>query len=394
MKIVTIICEYNLFHNGHLRQIEEIRRIFKNDCIIISCMSGNWVQRGEPAVLNKYLRAQAAVLCGADLILELPYPWSCSTAEFFAGAGVSLAESFGSDYICFGSESGNIGYLVSSAEKISSDDYKNAVLEARNKNENNKISDIKLREEVYKKLFNSIYPKSPNDILGIEYLRAISKIKNTKINPLVIKRTGNETASASRRHYRSGDFISLENIVPGEALEFYLKHNPNEADFHGKIMLYELLQKNHELNDLTQRIEGAGGGSGIKIIKTAREASTYNELIKKCTSKIHTTAFVRRTAMNIVMKTTDAMLREKPEFTILLAAGKLGKLFLHNFKKANKLNNDAVYIITKPADFDSGYNIKSEIYPQINISHRSDMLYFIASGQAAADVFKHKPFIL
>ena len=84
MKVIAIICEYNPFHKGHERQINIIRDSFGPDCAILSLMSGNWVQRGEAAVCDKYSRAKAAIMCGSDVVLELPYPWSSSCAEHFA----------------------------------------------------------------------------------------------------------------------------------------------------------------------------------------------------------------------------------------------------------------------------------------------------------------------
>ena len=113
---IGIICEYNPFHNGHLYQIEKIREEFGADTNIIAIMSGNYVQRGGVAIADKGLRAKCAVLSGVNLVLELPFPFSMSSAEYFAKSAVHILDSIGCiDYISFGSESGSIEELNKTA---------------------------------------------------------------------------------------------------------------------------------------------------------------------------------------------------------------------------------------------------------------------------------------
>ena len=106
MKTVGIICEYNPLHLGHQKQIDRIRREFGEDTVIVCAMSGNYVQRGSPAIIDKSLRAQAAVTCGADLVLELPVTTALSSAEGFAAGGVKLLSPL-CDILCFGAETAN-----------------------------------------------------------------------------------------------------------------------------------------------------------------------------------------------------------------------------------------------------------------------------------------------
>ena len=121
MKTVAIISEYNPFHNGHLYQIEKVREHFGDDTAIIAIMSSNFTQRGDVAIMDKWARAESAVRCGVNLVLELPFPYSMSSAEFFAKAGVHIADSIGVvDVIAFGSESGDITHLVETARNLSS----------------------------------------------------------------------------------------------------------------------------------------------------------------------------------------------------------------------------------------------------------------------------------
>ena len=117
MTIVGIICEYNPFHRGHRKQFSEIRQRFGADAAIVCLMSGNYVQRGAPAVFDREVRARAAILSGADLVLELPVTASLSSAEGFASAGVAILSPL-CDYLCFGTESGNSDALMGTAQAL------------------------------------------------------------------------------------------------------------------------------------------------------------------------------------------------------------------------------------------------------------------------------------
>ena len=117
MKVVGIVAEYNPFHKGHAYQIRKIREMFGDDTAVVCVMSGDFVQRGEPAIFSKYARAEAAVKCGADLVLELPVHCSVASAERFAEGAVHILGKLGIvDYLVFGSESGNIDMIKNTAE--------------------------------------------------------------------------------------------------------------------------------------------------------------------------------------------------------------------------------------------------------------------------------------
>ena len=117
MKIVGIICEYNPLHLGHKKQMDQIRRIHGDNTAIVCLMSGNFVQRGAPAILDKSVRAEAALNCGADLVLELPLEYALSSAEGFAAGGVRILGRF-CDYLCFGAEDANTDALLESPSPL------------------------------------------------------------------------------------------------------------------------------------------------------------------------------------------------------------------------------------------------------------------------------------
>ena len=133
MKTVLIISEYNPFHKGHKYQIDDIRKNFGKDTAIIALMSGSYTQRGDVAVMDKFLRAKSAVLEGVNLALLLPFPYSCSSAEFFATAGVSIANSLGIvDVLAFGSECGDVNKIVTVAKNMLSEKFLTAFEKEKN----------------------------------------------------------------------------------------------------------------------------------------------------------------------------------------------------------------------------------------------------------------------
>ena len=131
MHIVGIICEYNPFHRGHKKQIDRIRRQYGADCGIVCLMSGDFVQRGHPAIVNKMRRAEAAIRCGADLVLELPVTAAIASAERFAAEGVRLLSGF-CDELCFGAETADTDGLLSTARALLSPAFSKALREELN----------------------------------------------------------------------------------------------------------------------------------------------------------------------------------------------------------------------------------------------------------------------
>ena len=147
MKTVAIICEYDPFHLGHKKQIDLVRERFGDDTTVISVMSGSTVQRGRLSIYPKHLRAEAAIKNGSDLVLELPYPYCSSSAEYFARGAVALISELGGiDVLAFGSENGDISELSRAAEVIRSEEYLSAI------RENGKNGHIKSAEEILKSI--------------------------------------------------------------------------------------------------------------------------------------------------------------------------------------------------------------------------------------------------
>lgn len=249
LKAIGIITEYNPFHNGHMHQIELVKSKFPG-YPVICVMSGNFVQRGEPAIWNKFVRAKAALLCGADMIIELPLPFATASAEYFAYYGVSLLNALGFvEYLCFGSEEGNSEKLEKAAQILVLEPYNfKAELKARLLLGNSYPTARHMALEHLLPELSGVLNK-PNNILGIEYIKAIMRL-GSNIKPFTIKREGEgyhsidytkelSSAKAIREALRAGK-RNLSGI-PEKLKPLYDEHI-NAGDFHDFDRLSPILQ--------------------------------------------------------------------------------------------------------------------------------------------------------
>lgn len=204
MKIIGIIAEYNPFHNGHAYQIAQIRKKTNADYVVVA-MSGDFVQRGTPAIIDKYARTKMALSCGADLILELPTLWATSSAESFAMAGITLFEKMGCvDGICFGAETDDLPLLTGIASLLLEEPqtYRDALSSylksgasfpaARAKAVCDYLADDRASAEFADRhTTEDIHTAitKPNNILAVEYLKAIQK-RGSSLTPYLLKREG------------------------------------------------------------------------------------------------------------------------------------------------------------------------------------------------------------
>jgi len=221
MKTIGIICEYNPFHLGHAGHIERTREVLGGNVCIVCVMSGNYVQRGELAIFNKHARAKMAILSGADLVIELPTPYALLSAGGFAKAGVYILNKLGiCDYLSFGSESGNIGLLREAARAIMSDEAQRHIRQWLGKGLSYASSQQKAADAILGARADVF--RSPNNTLGIEYIKAIEEY-NAAIRPMTVRRIGGEhdsdtgySASGLRKTLLGGS-VPLE-LMPGAAV--------------------------------------------------------------------------------------------------------------------------------------------------------------------------------
>lgn len=322
MKICAIVCEYNPFHRGHEKQIRQIRAGFSEEVCILSLMSGYFVQRGEPALLPPTERARAALAGGTDLVLELPFPFCCAPAEIFAAGAVSLLNRLGKvDFLAFGSEQNDPDALFSCAETLLSPTYEKALSETmRDKS----VSFPRAAEKAFRSLSDGFFPVLPNDILAVEYLKAL-KQSDSPIEPLILSRENDGlTASGARASLRKGEWDSF--LLPDSSAEVFRVEPTLFADLS---RIESLLLGHFRLSDEKGRIGRA-----------AENASSLSEFFALLTDKSHTAAFSRREVLASLLGFSFPC--GEPLYTRLFAADERGR-------RALRLFSPDFPLLTKPA---------------------------------------------
>lgn len=346
---VSVICEYNPFHYGHAFQLKTLKERFDG---IICIMSGNIVQRGSVAVADKYLRAEAALNAGANLVLELPVPWCCSSARDFAAAGVSIADSVGSDYLAFGAED-DIDLLIKIRKLVSEPDFQSCVESLVDKNKS--LSYPAAFTRIIAENFGedaAVAVSKPNNILALEYLSAI---EGTNIKPFAVKRDLSLKSSSSIRSLGKGEEM-LKNLPEESASVFEKSLNTDfprdikrlDSFFIGRLRQLEYTKTDYYSapDDLTR-----------KILSESVRVYTVDQLVNACTDKIYTSARVRRAINSIVFGITSERVKAIPPYTCVLAADETGRKILKNAK-----NNENFDIITKPVKALSASEATKEAY--------------------------------
>lgn len=383
MTTVAIITEYNPFHMGHEYQIKRVREIFGEDTAIIAIMSGNFTQRGEPAIADKTLRSKAAVECGVNLVLELPFPYSISSAEFFASAGVHIADELGVvDYLVFGSELGESDELMSVAENMSSDAFLNKLSLLMQDEKYSNVGYPRLCEVAYKEIYGESCISnlfSPNNILAIEYIKSLKKI-NSKIIPYTIQRVGagyNEDIS-EKECYQSASAIRGELYLDSNsALEYLpnkLKSIYSDAISSGKMpsdisRLDTAVISYFRLNSpvCAPDIQDAGGGLYNRLYALSKKANSISSLASMAETKKYTNARIKRAIWSSYFGVTSSDVRTLPGYTQVLAMDTLGMSLLQRMKKVS-----GIYVITKPSAYKS---LPCEVVRQKELCNKADSVF-------------------
>lgn len=329
MKVVGLIAEYNPFHNGHHYHINEARNMAEADyCVVV--MSGDYVQRGTPAFLDKYTRTRMALLCGADLVLELPVCFAAGSAEYFSMGAVSLLEGLGVvDSLCFGSECGSVDMLSSASQILISEPplFKKLLNESLRSGKTFPQSRmdalIPLMPEADASLF-----ASPNNILGMEYIKALITLKSS-ITPLTVKRISAEyhqdtlnenttagsvisSATAIRRSLKDGMALtSLKNHIPAKAYSLleasYQKTWPVLEDDFSLLLQYKLMTETS--TSLTRYLDVTPDLAG-RIKNFERPGFSFSEAAKFMKSRQWTLTRINRSLLHILLNITENSMQQ------------------------------------------------------------------------------------
>ena len=328
MKTVGIICEYNPFHLGHQKQINRVRAAFGDDTAIICLMSGNFVQRGQPAIFHKALRARGAVLAGADLVLELPVTCALSSAEGFARGGVEILGKF-CDHLCFGCETGDSDSLMVTAKALLSEEFKPLLRSELDKGPSFPAARAAALEAMG---MDAEILRRPNDILAVEYCKAILST-GTSMKPFPIVREGdyhaqipdseNPSATALRRQILTRE--SWQSYVPETVREVFENAPVHTLQAAERAVLMKLrTMADAEFEALPYGSEGLWR----KFMHASRIESSIDAITAATKSKRYTATRIQRMLLCAFLGITEADLSSPAPYVRALALNDRGRSVL------------------------------------------------------------------
>lgn len=340
-----IVVEYNPFHNGHLFHLNEAKRLTHAD-VIIAVMSGHFLQRGEPAIVDKWTRARMALASGADLVIELPYAFSTAHAPQFAKGAVQILDALQSKNICFGSEEGHIEPFMNSLDtmhthkELYEKTIKSSIQEGISYPNALRIAYEAISRATEKPLADL---SEPNNILGFHYMQAIKEIQSNMI-AVTLERKGTHyhdealpedtiaSATGIRKELFATDVAHIQPFMPSSSFEL-LHQQPHQSwDHLYPFLRYMILREGPEqlasIADITEGIE-------FSLWRAAKGHATFQEFMKAVKSKRYTWTRIQRMLVHILTgyrKSTRAQITS-PSYLRLLGMSENGRSYLRKVKK-------------------------------------------------------------
>jgi len=348
MKLIGIISEYNPFHNGHKFHIEESRKAVGDGSAVVCVMSGDFVQRGEAAVFSKYARAEAAVAGGADLVLELPLPWSIASAEGFARGGVGLLSSLNCiDKLSFGSECGNIATLNALAMALLDPEVMPAVTEEMKTG----VSFAAARQIVLERQLGDMakHIALPNNILAVEYIKAIFTL-HSRIDPITVTRAGaghdEEGGSASDLRGRLLEGKPLKDLAPKKCISIYDREKKGgRGPITMKTLETPIISRLRMLDaPYFDELPDAGEGLGKRLCAAAHDEPSLDGILSAAKTKRYALSRLRRMVMCAALGVKAGHAEDTPPYARVLAANSKGKAALRIISEKSQIP-----VITKPS---------------------------------------------
>jgi len=336
---VGIICEYNPFHMGHKKQIDRIHEAFGPEVSIVCAMSGNFVQRGAPAIIDKTYRAKAAVLCGADLVLELPVTTSLSSAEGFASGGVKILGSL-CDYLCFGAETADAQALTDTAQALLSRDFPPLL---RSELDTGKSFPAARHAALQQMGMDADLLSLPNNILGVEYCKAILT-QGSRMKPFPIHREGSYHAEIADMENPSATSVrnlmliahNWRSCVPKQVREVFAGA-PLHSLAAGERAVLARLRTMTEAD--FEALPYGSEGLWRKFMHACRQEAGLEAIIAATKSKRYTRTRLDRMVMCAFLGITKDMLEEEAPYTRVLAFNDRGRDILKQAKKTETFLN-------------------------------------------------------
>lgn len=339
MAIAGIICEYNPFHTGHRKQFSLVRNALGEETTIVCLMSGNYVQRGAPAIFDKSVRAKAALLSGADLVLNMPVPVSLSSAEGFADGGVKILSGL-CTHLAFGCETATEGTLTETVQGLLCPEFPTLL----RKELESGICFPAAREQALQKL--GISPsllRSPNDTLAVEYCKAISR-QCAAILPLPLLREGayhaeipdreNPSASSLRKYILTE--TDWQDYIPEKAAEVF-RHAPmHDLSFGERAVLCRL----RTMTDAEfEAIPYGSEGLWRRFMRACREEDTLDRILTQVKTKRYTRTRLDRMVLCAYLGITKEILTTPAPYVRILGFTQRGRKLLHGSEHSIPLLN-------------------------------------------------------
>ncbi len=372
MSVIGIVCEFNPFHNGHKYLIDSVKQ--KGD-IVVCVMSGNFVQRAEPAIFPKDVRVKAALLNGADIVLELPFIYATASAEFFAYNAVKILDSFGCDKLAFGTENASIEQINEIVDIINDNSFNDRIKKYLQTGK----SYASARQFAMNSYGNDIHIDMPNNILAIEYVKAIRKL-NSNIEPICVNRIGagynddfavEKFASATYIRSLINQNISFEKYVPVNCYSFYLECiDSGNYVSQEKYEIASLAILRSRLFESNKNVAYMAEGLENRIDEAVKTSLTLNEIYDKVKTKRYAHSRVRRAVLCRQFNISKDDMNVEVPYCRLLGFNekygyKLGEFvnncplpFISRFSDLSKSDNEEIYKIFEYEDKSSDfYNI-------------------------------------
>lgn len=349
MAVAGVIAEYNPFHRGHRWQLAEIRRRLGEDTAVIACMSGNFVQRGDFALADKFARTEMALAGGADLVLELPTPWAAAAAERFAQGAVALLAATGvATHLAFGCECGELEPLARTAECLDGPRYK----EALRRFSGGKTAFAAARQAAVRSLIGAAGEclSSPNNALAVEYLRALG---GTCLEPLALPRVGAGHDSREEAPFPSASAIRAQAVRGGgwrdmlpesSAAILSREMEAGRAPASWRICERAALARLRAMEEEDFRpYDGGNEGLYHRVYAAVRAASGLEEALAMAGTKRYPNARLRRMLLHAYLGVPEAAQGETPLYIRVLGANTRGRTLLGQMRRAA-----ALPVVVKP----------------------------------------------
>ena len=362
-----IICEYNPFHNGHIYHLNEVKKLVKDDEIIL-ILSGNFTQRGNISILEKYDKAKIALKYGVDLVIELPYEFATESSDFFAKGALKLLNELKCNKLIFGSESNDIETLKELANiQLNNKEYEKIVKEELDKGINYPTAMSNALKKITKKTISD-----PNDLLGLSYVKEILKNKY-KIEPITIKRTNsysskkleeNNISSATSIREALKEKKDIKKYIPKESKDLLVRFNEEE---YFKLLKYKILSETN-----LEKYQTVDEGLDNKLKKEINNSKELYDFINKIKSKRYTYNKISRMLTHILCSFTKEENKKDINYIRVLGFSSKGRKYLNKIKKEvnipiiTNVNKENIKLLDLELRVDNIYNL---------ITNRNDNLY-------------------